>query len=161
MKLVFIHGRSQQGNDPDKLKTDWLDALQEGLKKSHLTLPDNVEARLPFYGDRLNDLATEFDVPLTEDVNTKGGGEDADFLEFEAEVAESVWKRAGITKKQIDQKYGEIPKPKGPQNWHWVQAILRALDDFSPGLSGQAWRSSPAMCISTPNATVSKPRSTR
>jgi hypothetical protein len=138
MRLIFVHGRSQQGNDPDTMKTEWLAALQEGLQKSHLALPDNVEVRLPFYGDRLNTFAAEFDVPLTEDVNTRGGGEDADFLEFEQAVVESVRQGAGITKEQVDQKYGEIPKPKGPQNWHWVQAILRAIDDFSPGLSGKA-----------------------
>jgi hypothetical protein len=138
MRLVFVHGRSQQGKDPDELKGEWLAALEKGLQKNNAMLPPNVEVRLPFYGNRLSALATEFDVPLTEDFNTKGGDADADFLEFEAAVAEAVRDRAGIKNEQVDEIYGEIPKTKGPQNWRWVQAILRALDEFSPGLSGKA-----------------------
>jgi len=135
MRLVFIHGRSQQGKDPVVLKRQWLDALETGLQKSGLTLPTDVEVLLPFYGNRLDEFTKASEVPLTEDLRTKGGEADADFLAFEAAMAEALRQRAGITDQQIDAQYGDNAKPKGPQNWEWVQAILRALDKHVPGMS--------------------------
>ena len=38
MKIVFIHGRSQQEKDPEEIKAEWVDSLKEGLSKSDLTL---------------------------------------------------------------------------------------------------------------------------
>jgi hypothetical protein len=137
MRLIFIHGRSQQGRDPDVLKREWLEALQKGLQRAGLTMPANVGVFLPFYGDRLDAFAREAEVPLTEDLRTKGGEPDADFLAFEAELAEALRERAGITDDQVNTAYGDNPKPKGPQNWEWVQAIFRALDTHAPGFSGE------------------------
>lgn len=138
MRLVFVHGRGQQGKDPDKLKGEWLATLAKGLEKNNVALPPNVDVRLPFYGNRLSALSAGFDVPLTENFNAKGADADVDFLQFEADMAEAVRDRAGIGRKQVDQFYGEIDKTKGPQNWRWVLAIVRALDELSPGLSGKA-----------------------
>lgn len=138
MRLVFVHGRSQQGKNPDALKREWLGALERGLEKSGLTLPANVEVQLPFYGDRLDAFARESEVPLTDDLRTKGGEVDPGFLAFEAAMAESLRQRAGVTDQQINAEYGANPKPKGPQNWEWVQAIFRALDKHVPGMSDRA-----------------------
>lgn len=135
MRLVFVHGRSQQGKDPVALKREWLGALEKGLQKNGLSLPADVEVLLPFYGDRLDAFATESEVPLTDDLRTKGGEADADFLAFEAAMAEAMRQRAGITDQQVNDAYGANPKPKGPQNWEWVQAIFRALDKHVPGMS--------------------------
>lgn len=138
MRLVFVHGRSQQGKDPVALKQEWLGALEKGLEKNGLVLPADVEVRLPFYGDRLDAFAKASEVPLTEDLRTKGGEPDADFLAFEAALAEALRQRAGITDQQVNTEYGDNPKPKGPQNWAWVQAIFRALDKHVPGMSDKA-----------------------
>jgi hypothetical protein len=135
MRLVFVHGRSQQGKDPVALKDEWLAALEKGLQKNGLALPPGVEVLLPFYGDRLDAFAKAAEVPLTEDLRTKGGEADADFLAFEAAMAEALRQRAGITDQQVNAEYGENPKPKGPQNWEWVQAVFRALDRHVPGMS--------------------------
>jgi hypothetical protein len=138
MRLVFVHGRSQQGKDPAALKEEWLGALNQGLAKSGLKLPAGVEVRLPFYGDRLDALTQASEVPLTEDLHTRGGEADADFLGFEAAVVEALRRGAGITDQQVADAYGPNPKPKGPQNWEWVQAIVRALDTHATGLSAKA-----------------------
>jgi hypothetical protein len=135
MKLVFIHGRSQQGRDPDILKREWLDALQKGMQRVALSMPADVEVSLPFYGDRLDAFAREAEVPLTEDLRTKGGEPDMDFLTFQAELAEALRERAGVTDDQVNAVYGDNPRPKGPQNWEWVQAIFRAIDSHVPGFS--------------------------
>lgn len=50
MKVVFIHGRSQENKDPEKLKKTWIKALKNGLKKSGLNLPKDVHFEFPFYG---------------------------------------------------------------------------------------------------------------
>lgn len=138
MRLVFVHGRSQQGKNQEALKQAWLGALNQGLAKNGLTLPQGVEVRLPFYGDRLDELTRAAEVPLTEDLHTRGGEADADFLAFEAAVVESLRQGAGITDQQVADAYGPNPKPKGPQNWEWVQAIIRALDTHATGLSAKA-----------------------
>lgn len=134
MRLVFVHGRSQQGKDPDALKLEWLGALEKGLQKNGLALPANVEVLLPFYGDRLEAFTRESEVPLTDDLRTKGGEADAEFLAFEAAMAEALRQRAGVTDQQVGDAYGDNPRPKGPQNWEWVQAIFRALDQHVPGM---------------------------
>ncbi|WP_295432894.1 hypothetical protein [uncultured Thiodictyon sp.] len=138
MRLVFIHGRSQQGKDPSALRHEWLGALNKGLAQTGLSLPAAVEVRLPFYGDRLDAFTKASAVPLTDDLNTRGGEVDADFLAFEAAMAEALRQGAGITDQQINAEYGANPKPKGPQNWEWVQAIFRALDTHTPGISDKA-----------------------
>ena len=51
---------------------------------------------------------------------------------FQAEVADAVRERAGITDGQVDVEYGSDPSPRGPLNWKWVQAILRAIDKHTP-----------------------------
>ena len=86
MRLVFIHGRSQQGKDPSALRHEWLGALNKGLAQTGLSLPAAVEVRLPFYGDRLDAFTKASAVPLTDDLNTRGGEVDADFLAFEAAI---------------------------------------------------------------------------
>ncbi len=50
-------------------------------------------------------------------------------------LAEALRQRAGVTDQQVSAAYGDNPKPKGPQNWEWVQAIFRALDKHVPGMS--------------------------
>jgi hypothetical protein len=138
MRLVLVHGRSQQGRNAEELKRDWLAALDKGLQQNELVMPEKVDVRLPFYGDRLEEFARESKVPLTEDLRTRGGDADPNFLEFEAEIAEALRRRAGVTVQQVNEVYGDIPKPMGPQNWHWVRAIFRALDKHVPGISDRA-----------------------
>src|ERR1700722_933606 len=127
-RLVFIHGRSQQGLDPEALKATWLDTLKQGAAKANRTLPPRLEVSFPFYGDKLDDFAREFEIPLTTDIQTKGRAVDNDFLNFQAEVAEQMRNKAGISDAQVQEQFGTNPTEKGPQNWAWVQAIIRAID---------------------------------
>jgi hypothetical protein len=135
MKLVMVHGRNQQGKNPAQLQQEWETALKTGLQKQGLHLPAELEISFPFYGDRLGGFAAQWDIPLSEDITAKGGNVDAEYLKFRAELVEAMRQRAGITQAQVDAEYGDNPKPKGPQNWEWVQAILRALDKHAPGMS--------------------------
>ena len=134
-KLVFVHGRSQQGKDPEVLKSIWLDALKEGAKKIGTNIPEDLEVSFPFYGDVLDDFTKEFDLPLTTDIQTKGSDINEEFLNFQAEFIDDLRQQNGITDQQVNEEYGDNPKPKGPLNWEWVQAILRALDKHAGGFN--------------------------
>ena len=134
-KLVFVHGRAQQGRDPAEIKSEWLGALNRGAAALGASLPPTIDVSLPFYGDKLDEYTRQFDIPLTSDVQARGSALDDEFLVFQAEFAEEVRQRAGVTDAQIDAEYGNDPAPRGPLNWKWVQAILRAIDKNSAGMN--------------------------
>ncbi len=137
VQLVLVHGRAQQNLDPNELKSNWLDALRRGAEKQGRMLPDTLSVAFPYYGDTLDRFARDFDIPLTSEVKTRGEVND-EFLVFQAEIAEAVRQRSGVTDAQVDAEYGSNPKPKGPLNWEWVQAILRALDKYAGGMNQTA-----------------------
>ncbi|MCP9629485.1 hypothetical protein NML43_20540 [Rhodopseudomonas palustris] len=138
VRLLLIHGRSQQGHDPADLKKAWLAALRRGAQAAGVTLPEDVDVAFPFYGDVLDKFARAYDIPLASDIKAKGNADTDEYLAFQAEIAEALRQRAGVTDAQIDAEYGPNPRAKGPLNWDWVQAILRALDKNGGGLGQQA-----------------------
>ena len=133
-KLLLVHGRGQEGQDPALLKSEWVDALNRGAGKLGLALPGGVEVAFPYYGDVLDTFARQLDIPLTSDIQARGGLGDEEFLVFQAQFAEAVRQNAGITDDQVDAEYGPNPKPRGPLNWQWVQAILSAIDKHGGGM---------------------------
>ncbi|TAK46583.1 MAG: alpha/beta hydrolase [Betaproteobacteria bacterium] len=134
-RVVLVHGRGQQGEDSTRLKSEWTNALSRGATTLGRALPDKIEVAFPYYGDVLDNFSREFDVPLTSDIQTRGVQADDAFLAFQAELAEALRRKAGITDAQLDTVYGPNPRPRGPQNWEWVQAILTAIDKYGGGLS--------------------------
>lgn len=135
VRLVLVHGRSQQGRDPGELKSIWMDTLQRGAAKIKRSLPDSLEVVFPYYGDKLDELARQSELPLTNDVQAKGNPVDDDFLKFQASVAESMRRGAGVTDAQVQQEFGNNTTERGPQNWAWVQALIRAIDRHGGGAS--------------------------
>ncbi|MCE5290725.1 MAG: serine protease [Nocardiaceae bacterium] len=51
--VVFIHGRSQQGRDPELLRRSWTAGLNKGLTLAGVGTIDPADVYFPFYGDRL------------------------------------------------------------------------------------------------------------
>jgi len=72
VRLVLVHGRSQQGFNPAELQSVWLETLRRGAAKLNRALPDRLEVAFPFYGDKLDELARQREVPLTTDIQVKG-----------------------------------------------------------------------------------------
>jgi hypothetical protein len=134
-RLVFIHGRGQEGLDATKLKQDWISVLKTGATNAGLALPDSVEIAFPFYGDRLAKFVADFGVPTASNIHSKGGPVQDEYLLFQANVAEDLRQRAGVTDAEINKEFGGSPSEKSPLNWEWVLAILRALDKHADGLS--------------------------
>ncbi|WP_033263575.1 hypothetical protein [Amycolatopsis vancoresmycina] len=136
-RLVFVHGRAQQDKDAAELKQEWIAALRRGLAKSgrQLPLPDD-HIRFPYYGDTLRDLAT--DRAGVAGVVVRGAAVPAEEATFVRMVLQEVRKEAGISDGQIVAEADaadRVAVERGPQNWPWVVAVLRALDKHVPGTS--------------------------
>jgi hypothetical protein len=150
MKLVFIHGRSQEGKNPEDLKRNWESALRDGFRKANLVFPEGVKIDFPYYGDSLKEAVNQlFSASRRNDVVAKGsdvGSNDPppDFIEFaEQLVIEMQQKNPEIASNGeirlpsdlIDDalELKMIPLAKGPLNWKWVQAVLKVLDGKTSG----------------------------
>jgi hypothetical protein len=134
-ELVLVHGRSQQGKVATDLKAEWVDALREGLRSSGLELPIPESAiRFPYYGDTLDDLVK--DRSRVADVIVRGDGVGEEERAFLESVLRETVAAAGIDPEQIEavSEQGDVEE-RGPQNWRWVRAALRALDLHVPGAS--------------------------
>jgi hypothetical protein len=129
MKLVFIHGRDQQGKDPHELRTTWINTLKAGLEKSGLTLPDDAELVFPFYGDLLDGLVKDGNLPATVDGVLARGETAPEDVAFFHELLNEVADNASVTEEEVIQNYEGNLQERGPLNWKWVQAILQTLDD--------------------------------
>ncbi|MBO4273213.1 trypsin-like serine peptidase, partial [Microbispora triticiradicis] len=53
LHLVFLHGRGQQGRDPEHLRRYWTAGLNGGLTRAGLPTIAPGDVCFPFYGDRL------------------------------------------------------------------------------------------------------------
>lgn len=134
-RLVLVHGRAQQGRDPSAIRDEWLAALARGMGRQ---LSSSIQVSLPYYGDVLDEFTAQSQVPLTSEIVARGNSDQEDFLVFQAQIAEQLRVAAGVTDEQVDVEYGSEPQARGPLNWKWVQAILRAIDKNSPGLNQKA-----------------------
>lgn len=54
-RLVFLHGRGQQGRDPAALRAGWCGGLAVGLAAAGLAPLDAADIWFPYYGDALAD----------------------------------------------------------------------------------------------------------
>lgn len=135
-KLVFIHGRAQQKKDSLALKGEWIAAFREGLAKNRLQLPiPEQDIRFPYYGDRLDQLVAGASPADAAAVIMRGPKSQAE-REFLRDVLEEVRKKTGITEAEIDAEMPAEVVERGPQNWGWVQGILKVIDRKVPFGSG-------------------------
>jgi hypothetical protein len=132
-RLVLLHGRDNQGLDPEELDRTWLRALDAGLVAagSGLELRDD-DTSFVFYGDTLAGLVGGTDAPP---VTIHAAGSEAleglpDVgLAFVVDVVEEVLRAAGA---QVPQR----PEGAGLGGGAWLSTLLSALDRHVPGLSG-------------------------
>lgn len=144
-RLVLLHGRDNQGLDPEELEHTWLAVLRAGLDAAGTPrdLTDD-DASFVFYGDALAALAEEADVvpPIT--VHAAGGRPSDlpdDELAFLVAVAREVLHGAGVDDARVQAEAGEAVAPRGlgvdlGDLGAWANALLSALDRHVPGLSG-------------------------
>ena len=133
-ELVLVHGRAQQGKDPGRLKRTWIEAWRIGLSKSDLAMPIEESAiHFPYYGDTLDALVRGGPAP---DVVVMGSQPTAEEQRLIAAVLEEARQARGITDAQVMAESEDDVVEQGPQNWGWVRAIAKALDEHLPGASG-------------------------
>lgn len=128
MKIIFIHGRAQEGKDPVRLQQIWEDAFDEGLKAAGLSRPIGLEIALPYYGDILDQLIETLEAPLVTDVVEKGAKQDDNEADFRGQLLMELAEGAGLTDQDIHQNFEGQLIEKGPLNWGWIRAILKTLD---------------------------------
>lgn len=115
-----------------------MEALSTTLALKKLTIPNEVVVEFPYYGDVLDEFVRQSNLPVASEIKSRGNDQQDEFLAFQAQVANELAEKAGVTDAEIDAEYGNNPKARGPLNWEWVQAIIRALDKNAGGLSASA-----------------------
>jgi hypothetical protein len=127
MNLIFIHGRSQGGQDQTQLKEIWVNTWKDGLRAAELEFPHEWTIHFPYYGDLLDALVQQEDAPVG--AKPRGaqpsGNLRPGLLTFEAEVLGEMAVKHGADPNTF---FDGQPKERGVGSWEWVQAILRALD---------------------------------
>lgn len=139
-ELVFIHGRSQQGKDPDALKQEWLDALAAGLAANDPPLApiDTHRVRFVYFGNALADLSAGTPPEEAADILLRGEGTSRDEAQrFLYEVLAEECRHFGITDEDISAAAESPVTERGPLNWPWVRAMLQRLDE-QPQVSAAA-----------------------
>ncbi len=135
-ELVFVHGRSQQGKDSIALKAEWMAAFREGLQKSGLDIPiPEDRIHFPYYGQTLWDLVKGRPENEVAEVIVRGDDADEPEKQFVLEWIEALRQRLGITEEQLREVGEEDAVERGPLNWKWVRAVLKAVDKYVPGAS--------------------------
>ena len=134
MRLVFVHGINQQGQDPDELRRIWIADIEKGMGRPGAL--SGVPVDMPYYGDILADLASS---------NTRGAiaqGPDPQLDEERAQfLAEGLAEQAqemGITPQQIaeeqerDSAQTSDAVDMGFPMSRRINAIARVLERLSP-----------------------------
>lgn len=135
-QLILIHGRSQQDKDAGQLKREWIDAWQKGLAKSGLSVPIPEERiRFPYYGDTLAQMVGGAGADDAAKIIVRGAEQGPAAEQFLSMLLQQYIDVAGITDDELEaQLDGQaVVLERGPQNWGWVQAVLRAIDKRTPG----------------------------
>jgi hypothetical protein len=135
MRLLLVHGRAQEGKSPDIIKGEWMTALRRGFASLGVSEPPGLKIDVPFYGDKLAELLKARDLPQAEGVATRGGAADDGYATFLEEVATQLSSDDTVTHREIEDALGPGPQTRGPENWAWVQAIIRAVDRHLPDIS--------------------------
>lgn len=129
MKLILLHGRSQQNFEETKLKKDWIDALNEGLRESNLTLGlSDDDIIFPYYGKMLINLIDNPEDYLSKVVEKGNAATDGQSALFISQLLEDIMRNADLTDEEVLKIAHMKSTEKGALNWPWIQAILRAMD---------------------------------
>ncbi|MET4118804.1 hypothetical protein ABIB85_005433 [Bradyrhizobium sp. JR1.5] len=133
MRLVFVHGISQEGKSENLIKAEWLASLENGLGQPGIT--DVLEVRAPFFGDALSRSAgAQFD-------GTVAQGQSADAnertflaaaLSEQAQAAGASAKIIALEERALAEEGGASVASQGFPMDRRLNAILRIIERLSP-----------------------------
>lgn len=137
MKIVFVHGRSQEKREQSALQSEWLEAMLAGSQEfgDVELIEKNIE--LPFYGDVLFDLANNASVQDFRDLvdrGASGAGPSPQEQKFFQEVFRDMLDAKGISREEVALEVGGDVVERDIQNWKAVLAALRLLNRV-PGVA--------------------------
>jgi hypothetical protein len=138
MRLLLVHGRAQEDKSSELIEKEWMTALRRGLTNATLQEPAELTIDVPFYGKELKQFVDEYDLPPADSLETRGGSIDDDYAEFLREVAVEARDDNKVASADIEQEMGPDPEIRGPENWRWVQAVIRVIDRVGPGVSNRS-----------------------
>jgi hypothetical protein len=134
MKLILIHGRSQQQKNPEELRLHWKDCIAAAFLKAGFKWDVDPEVIFPFYGDDLDRLVRQVDAPLMTNILLRGDESVSDRDDLRTEILDEMIRTMGIPAADVsamvtgDAAERDRAIERGPQNWRFVLAMLRALD---------------------------------
>lgn len=127
MRVLLVHGRAQGGRDATELEAEWRGALEKGLLQAGLSLPADTAFDFPFYGDTLDDEVIRLSQPHRAD-GAMGVAGDGEYAAFLGSVAREIAEKEGLSDEDIRAEMPMQDGTMGPENWAWVQAIVRLID---------------------------------
>lgn len=137
MKVIFVHGRSQQEKDPIQLQADWTAALEVGCKEVGKPVQGKLDVSFPYYGDILFEEVEAASRDSFQALVSKGAAAaapvDIQEQEFIGDLVLETARQQGITEDQIANEANTVVE-KGVLNWPAVLAALRLLNEI-PGVA--------------------------
>jgi hypothetical protein len=129
MRILMIHGRSQGGKNPVELTQTWKETLETGLHGHGKSLPTSMKIDFPYYGDLLDGFVAKSKLPTPDEVVQKGPGGNDEFERFQQSMLMEMKKEMRISDDEVEAVLDPAAsREKGPQNWAWVQAVARLVD---------------------------------
>lgn len=129
MRLLFIHGRDQQGRTRESLEQLWLDSLYVVWGEAGLPRPEGLSVTMAFYADELDTLTRSLSTSLAQTVRLRGNEQSQDDLR--RRLLQDIATASGVTAAQIQGFLDEDSTEKGLGSSPWVQALLRAVDQHT------------------------------
>jgi len=137
MRLVLVHGRQQQGKDPDGEKDAWLDAMAAGMHRIGLSLPIEAEdVRFVYYGDVMDH--SERGLPELEMIIRGDADPDPDELAFSVSVLREMTERLGVHDPVIGD--GLELRERGLLQSPILRQLLQLVNDKAPGVGVELLR---------------------
>ena len=137
MKIVFIHGRSQEKKSPADLQKQWTDALYEGMRRAALPEPKDIDIVFPYYGDDLfkeTDKADREAFRILMDRGAEAASPPAEELAFTQDILREMAHSKGITDEEMAMEVWGSAIDRGVSDWPGALSALRLLGRV-PGIT--------------------------
>ncbi len=131
MKVIFVHGRSQEHKDPAGLLAAWSNAANTALTALKLSSFPAGDVSLPYYGDLLFNLTEEAGRQSFQNLMDRGAeaaAPDAQERQFTQDIVLEMAAKRGISEEAIAKEANLGAVDRGIQNWKVVLAAVRLLN---------------------------------
>ena len=132
MRMILVHGISQEGKSEEKIRDEWMGWLRPQFGNStatHLDRLTRIDAA--FYGDILHEMSQG---KVKDEYVTMGTEEaDPEFEQSMVKAMKALALKVGVTEQEIDEEADDVavPQAAGPHK-KWLKAAARTIERFSP-----------------------------